>query len=137
MFRATQLIAESLQHEGINFDINEGEKQSAVVVRLSSANIPHFRIKFFTDDDNDVAIRCFGLVRVPENKRASFCATVNALNNKYPYLKFVLDDDGDVNIEYDMPLSTKDPGALAKEMIVHIYIIANEAYPELMRILGA
>ena len=44
------------------------------------------------DDDNDVRIVLFGLVRdVAEEKQAEMLKAINECNNKFRYIKFILD----------------------------------------------
>ena len=57
----------------------------------------------------------------------------NELNNKYRWVKFVIDDDRDINIEADCVISPSTAGTVCIEMFYHFMGIAKEAYPVLMR----
>lgn len=55
---------------------------------------------------------------------------VNEYNNKYRFLKFVLDADNDINVEYDLPVSTGDDclGEMAFEIFIRTIQILDEGY---------
>ena len=58
---------------------------------------------------------------------------LNKLQDQYRFLRFTLDRDGDINVEYDATCCDRDAGMLAMEMIIRITKILDEAYPELKR----
>lgn len=63
------------------------------------------------DNGNDVAARIFGLItNTPKEKRARVMEACNVLNHKIRYMKFYLDTDGDINVEYDFPVYSPDNG---------------------------
>ena len=103
MFAATKRIYNALKaKEGLKVFTEENEKSSEVWLQFPVKNGGNYRIKFIsTDNDNDVAVRVFGLLRVDDTQKAKILEALNALNVKYRYVKFCCDNDGDVNIEYD------------------------------------
>ena len=78
-------------------------------------------------------MRVFGLIHVNEDARPRVLKACNAVNRKFRYVKFVLDDDGDVNVEYDCPVSGSNPATSAREMVIRFADIVDQAYPDLMR----
>lgn len=135
MYQATRRINEVLK-QATNFKVftDENEKNSSVWVQFAIDNGPTYRIKFIsTDDDNDVAVRVFSLVTVAEDKRIQLATVLNELNGKFRFVKFYIDSDGGINVEYDYPLRSSDPSESAEEMIVHFVKIIDDAYPVLMR----
>lgn len=88
------------------------------------------------DDDNDVAIRALGIVGgVPKEKRLRVLEACNEINCKRRFLKFVLDRDGDVNVEYDFLMRADDGciGEMACEVFAITMHLIDKDYPLLMK----
>ena len=94
-----------------------------------------YQFLFIKTDDtgNDIAMRIFKLVNFPKHKAAAALTVLNSLQQEYRYLRFVLDDDGDVNVEYDFPAAYSPIGDGALEMVLRTTNILDECYPKLMR----
>lgn len=137
MFAATKRIYSALKaKEGLKVFTEENEKSSEVWLQFPVKNGGNYRIKFIsTDDDNDVAVRVFGLLRVDDTQKAKILEALNALNVKYRYVKFCCDNDGDVNIEYDYPVRSENPENSAEEIVIRFVKIIDDAYPQLMHAL--
>ena len=90
------------------------------------------------DNDNDVAARIFGLItNTPNEKRARVMEACNVLNHKIRYMKFYLDTDGDINVEYDFPVHSPDNGIgeMAFEIFVRMMQILDSEYSIFMKAL--
>ncbi len=137
MFAATKRIYSALKaKEGLKVFTEENEKSSEVWLQFPVKNGGNYRIKFIsTDNDNDVAVRVFGLLRVDDTQKAKILEALNALNVKYRYVKFCCDNDGDVNIEYDYPVRSENPENSAEEIVIRFVKIIDDAYPQLMHAL--
>ena len=133
MFRATRLIYDALT--GANFKCNtqDNGKTSAVTVGFPtpSGGGSYTIIFANTDDDTDTAVRVFKLFRVGMFKKAKALEACNDMNNKFRYVKFVVDKDGDLNMEYDMTVRGCDPAAASTELVIRFAKILEEAYPVL------
>ena len=139
MYKMTREIYEVLKEKGgLKVFTDEHENSSDAWLQFGSKNGGSYRIRFISkDDDNDVAVRVFGLLTVEDSHRDKIMPVINKLNNKYRYIKFVLDDDGDVNLEYDFTLRCPDPTVSAEEIVIRMVKIVDESYPELMRAMWA
>lgn len=62
---------------------------------------------------------------------------INEINREYKFLKFVLDKDGDINIEYDLPHAMEEEylGAEVMAIFVVIATVVDEVYGRFMNIL--
>lgn len=102
---------------------------------------PFILIRFISrDDDNDVVIRVFEIInKVPAEKRAAVLEVCNQMHIKVRYVKFVLDEDNDLNLEYDLPQETSDDcvGEAAFEMLYRIVKILDDNYSAFMKALYA
>ncbi len=138
IYKASKLIAEAFDEKGIKYggQIEEHDDASAVEAGFRIDNGPLVMARFFSsDDDNDVAVRVFGIINVKEEKRQQMLQQINAANCKMRYIKFLLDEDGDVNAEYDFPakLADEQVGEVAVEIFIRLMKILDDVYPDFMR----
>lgn len=134
MFRATQNIYnELLKVKGLKVFTDEHDNCSEVWLQFGVKNGGSYRILFISnDDDNDVAVRVFGLVEVAKEKIDHVLPVLNDLNHRFRFLKFVCDSDGDINVEYDYPVISR-PEDSAMELVSRVANIIEEAYPKIMQ----
>ena len=141
--RASRLVAEGFDREAIEYGnrIEEyDDDASGVEAGFTVRNGPRICAKFISgDEDNTVAIRIFGLIHVTEDKWPQIIRAINDVNNDYRYISFSMDEDGDVNAKYDLPVSLEDGqvGKVAAEIFVRITQIIDEVYPDFMRAMWA
>ena len=139
MYKMTRLIYDELiRTNGLKVFTDESEHSSQVWLQFGIKNGGSYRIRFISNNDsNDVAVRVFGLITVKEESQAKVLPVLNKLNARFRYVKFVMDEDGDINLEYDYPLHCPNPAASAEELIIRIVKIIDTAYPDLMRAMWA
>ena len=139
LHKATRLICENLEEKGIKFVAEEKaqNRTSSVLVPFAVKNGPVVYAKFISrDEDNDVSFRIYGLLTgIPEEKRVRLMETCNRLNFRIRYLKFTIDNDGDINAEFDFPMNVPDDalGDVADEMVARSKSILDEVYSTLIR----
>lgn len=139
-FKSIKLIAETFEKYKAKFhvlDIGADEVLEADFPIKGGTNVV---MRFYTrDDDNDIAARILGLVtRVPDDRRIAIIKACNELNYKVRFIKFVVDSDGDINVEYDFPIQSSDEciGEMAFEVFVRtMQILNNGEYLVLMQAL--
>lgn len=134
--QATMQIAKALDQNNLKYEVKEMDNISYVQAGFSGKNVKHLSIRYLsTDEDNDVSVRVFQLATAPEEKREKILAVLNSLNRKYRYAKFVIDDDGDVNVQYDIPQKSGNVGEACIEILVRFMQILDDSYPTLMQAL--
>lgn len=104
-----------------------------------SGNAAQYDFLFIKDDDrgNDVAVRIGHVVKYPKERFAKAYETLNSLQVKYRFIRFTLDDEGNVNVEYDFPTAYTAIGPGAVEILVRLVKILDECYSDLMRSIWA
>lgn len=131
-YNATNLIAEAFEKHGVKFRAVNMEGQEELHAGFFVDNGPKVIMKFISrDNDNDVAVRIFGLVsHTPKEKRLRVMEACNLLHCKVRYMKFMLDADGDINVEYDFPVSSSDDsiGEMAFEIFIRTMGILDDQY---------
>ena len=131
-FNAINRIAEVFEEHEVKFHVINMHGQEEVLAGFSVDNGPKVIMKFISrDNDNDVAARIFGLVsNTPREKHPRVLETCNILNRKIRYMKFYLDNDGDINVEYDFPVKSSDEciGEMAFEIFIRTMQILDAEY---------
>lgn len=86
----------------------------------------------FDDDGHTVAVRCFRLAHAKEDRFIDVLKICNELNNRFRWVKFVIDKDDDINMEIDCIVNEETAGEVVLELVQRLCSIVDEAYPELM-----
>lgn len=89
----------------------------------------------FDADGHTVAIRCFRFAHARSERIADILKTCNDLNNRFRWVKFTVDDENDINIEVDCIVNEDTAAEVVFELVMRLCNIANEVYPELMRVI--
>lgn len=138
-FKAINLIAETFEKHEAKFRVFNMQGQEELVAGFYVDGGPNVMMKFITrDNDNDIAARIFGLItKTPKEKRTRIMEACNVLNRKIRFMKFYLDTDGDINVEYDFPVHSSDEciGEMAFEIFVRTMHILDNEYEVFMKAL--
>lgn len=135
---ATMAIQKTFDEKNIKYRVNQVGDSSIVEAGFVLDNGPNAIVRFISrDDDNDVAVRVFDLVKVKEDQQERMIKVINDLNKEFRFLKFVIHDSGSVHVENDLYLHTENVGEVAAEMFVRYMQILKQAYPKLMKALWA
>lgn len=137
-FKAIGLIANVFNAHKIKYQVIGNEEHREVIAAFPIDGGAMAIIRFICSerDQNDVAVRIFGVVtKTPVQKRSLVIQTCNQLNKKVRYLKFYIDDDGDVNADFDFPicLSDEDIGNVALEILQRSMMILDNEYSAFMK----
>ena len=128
--------AKNIKHSDIEVTDSGMEK---VTVISTGDSIPSIRmIFFFNKDCEDVAIREFDIVKLPETTLDGFFKEVTEANRRFRFFKFVLDtNDITVLSEMDAAFRTHDVGESCLELMSRCVDICDKAYPDFMKALWA
>ncbi len=134
---ATKLIVRTFEEKGVDFEVECILDSEQVIVTLPIKCGPDVIERFVSvDDDNDISVVVSGLLNnTPKEKHNRLLEAVNLLNNKYRFVKFTLDGDGDIRVEYDFPSETPTSGVgmMAFEMLFRTKRILDEGYSIIMK----
>ena len=138
MFNITRLIYDELKAEDPDLKIftEEREDRSEVWLQFGIDNGGSYRIRFInTEDNNEVAVRVFGIASIAKDQIPRILPVINQLNAKYRFAKLVCDNDGDINLSYDFFAHSIHPEKCAMEVLVRVVDIIDDVYPAIMRAL--
>ena len=132
MNSSIRLLTEAFDAHGLKYQVYETEQYQEIHVLFGIRNGPLADVRFISlGRGNDTSVRIMNLVnKVPFEKRLKVLEVCNVLNHKYRFLKFNMDHDNDVHVEYDFPASTGNDclGEMAFEIFVRTMQILNEGY---------
>lgn len=141
IYKASRLIAEAFDAHDVKYRIEEMEEASVVEAGFSVNAGPQVVARFISrDDDNDVAVRIFGLIcKVPDAKRFAVMEACNTLSRTIRFYKFYINEENSVNVEADLPVRTDDccVGECCFELFVRIMKILDDEYHVLAQALYA
>lgn len=93
------------------------------------------KVIFDKDGGNTVAFKSWSIGKFKdEAKYAKAIILCNALNARFRWAKFYLDDDRDVNVECDALVDRNTVGDVCFEITLRLMRIMDDAYPEFMKI---
>ena len=138
MFQATRAIIEAFDEKGIKYTTRDTEKFSFVKAGFKSETGTSVEVYFVSrDEDNDVSIFTDSLVKLPEAKLPELYRVVNELNRDCRHLKFVVNKDNDLRVEFDLPIRTDNVGPVAVEMFIRVMKTVDEKLPIMMKAIWA
>ena len=90
----------------------------------------HYTVMFiFYPEGQSAAVRVYRFASVPAHMRSYAVRRCNTLNNRHSWVKFVLDEDGDVNMEADCIITPESAGDICMEIFRRFTETAHAAYP--------
>lgn len=138
-FNAINLIAEAFEARNVKFNVVNHQEAEQLMAAFSVKCGPNVFVRFIScDNDNDVAVRIYGLIsNIPEEKKARVLEACNVINCKIRHMKFCMDSEADVNVEYDFPISIPDEmvGEVAFEIFVRMMRTLDAEYGIFMKAL--
>lgn len=131
IFQASKDIEAAIKGQNWNCGVDERENSSAVIAGFNMKTGNQMQVFFISAADNDAAVRVFQFFQTPAGKQSEALRVCNRLNRDFRFAKFVLEDDGWVGIQMDMPTEAKPIGQVCLELLMRLLNIAEEAYPSL------
>lgn len=135
---AIEVITRKFDELELRYRVTKGKNSD--VIRMGTTTDSGAKIEYVifpSGRESDVSMRVYSLVKVPENKRSQLLRLCNDLNSKYRYVKFGIDKDMEVSVEYDFARNNGDLAEAVMEMVVRFHKIINEAYPMFMHAIWA
>ena len=134
MNSAINEIHRAFNDAGLKHDVQQLGNKSILITGMTG-NTDTYRFFFIKDSDggNDVALRIFKISSCSRDQYDKVREVLNELQLKYRFLRFTIDDDGDINGEYDFPTSYDDIGKGAVEMCLRLTMILDNSIAALKR----
>lgn len=132
MYNPIRLLKEAFDAHGLKYLFFEKEQIQSIHVPFGINNGPFVDVRYISlNRGNDISVRIMNLAnKVPQEKRIKVLEAINILNNKYRFLKFNMDPENNIHVEYDLPVNTGDDslGEMAFEVFIRTMQILNDGY---------
>ena len=133
-------IDDAFNRHYIAHKLIESDRRGMIHAGLAVPGLKDVIAEFYVRSNGDgtccLAVRIYGLVPgTPEEKRFRVLEACNAINEKVRYLRFCLDDDGDVNVKCDL-IADEDSeriGEMTATMFKRMTTIIGDQYHVFMK----
>ena len=110
------------------------ERENLLILNIKGENLEMRVILEFTEDSEYVTVKSYNLCKFPENKLAQMYKLCSELNKSYKWVKFYVDEsDNTITAQDDAIIQLDTCGAECYELVGRMVIIADEAYPTMMK----
>ena len=133
IFQRTREVMAMLKTAKIKYEVLRSDKEMNVLLAsVRGKNMSKVDIQIFVDPNvpHWLIYRVFNIVRVPKTKINTILSTVNYLNYKYKFCKFVFEDD---SIRADYDLEAKKIDSDCSQALMNLIMICDDTYPKLMK----
>ncbi len=134
---AAMTVKSDFDKKGVYYIFDEKEQYQIIYTPFRIENGPIVDILFVFSEDNDISAKLFIPLKLSDSYVDKVKDLIIKLNDEYRFVKFVLDSDNDISLEYDFLSSTK-LDYLAEsvfELLIRFMSIADEVYPSLMKLI--
>ena len=137
MYQATVAIEKAFVDHGLRCAAKETASLSFVELNMTGDNTSVLIRFISTDNNNDVKVMTADFAKFPQKKLADGYELANELSREYKYMKFTIDNDGDMCAQYDFPvqISNECLGPVALEILMRCAKIIDDCYPKVMKTL--
>lgn len=132
-----QLAAKEMTKVGVKHQICLVGPHKFLEAGFSGKNLSIKLRMFAVGDNGEFKILSDSIAKVPSEKTQDGYKLMNELNRDYKYAKFILEDNGSVTAQWDLPdnVNAASIGPTAVEMLLRVANIIDSAYPEIMKMI--
>lgn len=130
-----QLLAQELKSADLKYQMQTAGSLEYIETGFSGDNTT-VKIRAIALGNNDeFKILSAELAKFPQPKLDAGYKLENELNDKYKYVKFTIDKDGDLAVQWDLPdnVPNEAVGRTGVEILLRMFKIIDDAYPEIMK----
>lgn len=134
---AANITASYFESKGLDYMISEDG--SVITTEFALDNLDGINVFIrFDPGDHTVHLRTSSIITFPESKMDTMYPLVNALNSRFRWIKFVVDEENkSVIAEDDAVIQLDSCGEEVLECSLHFAKIVDAAYPVIMGIISA
>ena len=135
MNSAINEIHKAFNNAGLKHDVQQFGDKSVLITGMTGSG-DTYKVFFVKEGNvgNDVALRILKIASCSKYQLNQAYEVLNELQLKYRFLRFTIDDDGDINGEYDFPTTYEDIGKGAVEICLRLTIILDQCISKLKSI---
>jgi hypothetical protein len=131
---AAKVTAAYFDSRNLHYEVL-GEDSSILRAGFTMDNRDGIKVLMFFDDDSKACkLRAFEVAKFAENKKEKMYQVCNALNAKYRWIKFFVDEeDNTITAEDDAVIQLDTCGEEVFQCCLQLVNIVDAAYPDIMR----
>lgn len=131
-----QIYMRYMDDNGIKYSEVQG-RENVVKVVYTGDNLNSIPVFVFFDKDGEgmVTLKCWDIANFKGNKLAAGLIACNDMNDKYRWVKFYVDKDGDIIAQIDAYIDERTCGYECASLVRRVVNITDEAYPTFMKAL--
>ena len=132
MFNVTKEICKVFRESGAPYDVEKKDGLSVVVADIPGVLVEGAKIRFIAEEEgSDITAVVSNFVKLNDKRREQIYVLLNKLNSSFRYLRFRLDDKGEVIAEYDFPATS----ANVAEQAFEIYLTTMEVLDDAAKVI--
>lgn len=135
MNSAAKLFGDYLEQRNLKYSI---PRSDVVSVGFDGENTSSIRLTFFFGTDGrDVAIRSNSIVKIQKEDADQYLKALIAcslLNKDFRWIKFYINDDGEIIAEDDAVIEPHTTGEECYELLLREVSMIDKAYPIIMKV---
>lgn len=132
MFHVTKEICKVFRESSAPYDVEKKNGTSAVVADIPGAYVDGAKIRFISEEEgNDITAVVSGIAKLTDKQREQIYVTLNKLNSSFRYLRFRLDEKGEVIAEYDFPACSEN----VAEQAFEVYLTTMEMLDDVAKMI--
>ena len=121
-----------MDRQGIRYS-DDGEFRVSVSYSGDFTNSIKINVIFDKDGEGLVALRCWSFGSIPSNAREYMLERCNKLNAEYRWVKFYIDNDGNLSVGMDAVVDIDSVGKECVQLVKRMVSIYDDAYPTLIK----
>ena len=109
-------------------------RENLLLLNIRADNLEMKVLLDFTEDGKYVTIKIYNLCKFPADKLNQMYKLCSELNKEYKWAKFYVDEsDNTLTVQDDAIIQLDTCGAECYEISARLVLIADEAYPKMMK----
>ncbi|MBR3299613.1 MAG: YbjN domain-containing protein [Clostridia bacterium] len=132
MLACAELFARDLEAKELHFSVSQTD-DGGDIIKFPYDN--RMTTCIFKGEDGRYLSMYTVVERVPADKLSDMYAVCNAINARYKWLKFYVDEDNDLMVEDDAILSVESAAEESFELLMRRLNIMKETKAEIMRVI--
>lgn len=130
-----QLVQQEMDKAGLKYRTGTAGRLQYIELSFSGDHLSVIIRVITTAEGSEFKVMSEDFGKFPPEKIPDAYVLANHLCRKFKFAKFTVDDDGDICAQWDMPdnVPASAVGPVITEVVLRLFNIIDDAYPETMK----